>query len=115
MLDAEREAALLFLRTIFPEIPDGCAILIWTLKDRRSHWATSHEQAVDEEQRQMGPSLSGAQAAAAVSEVVEEDLRLAVGEAEAAAVPGWKVTWKNRKDGPRVLLVRREKPAKAKR
>jgi len=56
-----------------------------------------------------------AKAAAAVSEVVEEDLRLAVGEAEAAAVPGWKVTWKNRKDGPRVLLVRREKPAKEKR
>jgi len=47
MLDAEREAALLFLRTIFPEIPDGCAILIWTIKNRKSGWATTHERAVE--------------------------------------------------------------------
>jgi len=47
MTPAEIEAATLFLRTVFPEVPDGCAILIWTLKDRRSHWATSHAQAVE--------------------------------------------------------------------
>lgn len=47
MLDAEREQALIFLRAVFPEIPENCAILIWTLKDRRSHWATSHAQAVE--------------------------------------------------------------------
>ena len=47
MTPSEREAALVFLRAVHPEIPDDCAIIIWTLKDRRSHWATSHEQAVE--------------------------------------------------------------------
>jgi len=47
MLDSERAAAAIFLRAIFPEIPENCAILIWTLKDRKSRWATTHDQAVE--------------------------------------------------------------------
>lgn len=31
----------IFLETIFPEIPDGHAMLIWTLPDKRSEWFTS--------------------------------------------------------------------------
>jgi hypothetical protein len=42
---ADREAALRFLRALFPDVPEDGAILIWALKGRRSSWAISVEDA----------------------------------------------------------------------
>lgn len=38
---ADLDQARRFLEALFPDVPDDGAILIWTLRGRRSHWATS--------------------------------------------------------------------------
>lgn len=44
---ADRDSAYRFLASLFPEVPDDAAILLWTLRGRRSVWCTSTEEAAD--------------------------------------------------------------------
>lgn len=48
-------------------------------------------------------------AAKGFADEIDEQLKRDLGEAEEGDLPGWKVSWKNRSDGPRVLAVKREK------
>lgn len=44
---ANRDSAYRFLDALFPEVPDEAAILLWTLRGRRSVWCTDVETAAD--------------------------------------------------------------------
>lgn len=44
---ADRDSAYRFLEALFPEVPEDAAILLWTLRGRRSVWCTDVESAAD--------------------------------------------------------------------